>query len=155
MGGGGHGCAAACSAGDSGGGGVKTKFDKNSSLNSLLGWKKDPPPYPTSLVERVNTALELPIKDLTWKQIRMLIGQNFGLEYLMPWAIDALEKRPLYSIEFYEGDLMVACLQVKREYWINNFDQWQRLKAVLSNLDSAMKSINDVRERFENQPFQP
>ncbi len=134
---------------------MKQQVDLALSLNTLLGQKKDSGPYPTPLAERCNEALDLPLKDLNWKQIRMLIGQDIGLVYLMPWAIDCLKKRPLCCVEFYPGDLMVACLQIKREYWADNLGQWHELSSVLGDLDSAMTSIGEVRMQFEHGPFQP
>jgi CDI immunity proteins len=132
---------------------VKKGVDTGKSLNALLGWKKDSGPFPTPLVERVNEALELPLKDLKWPAIRLLISQNIGLEYLMPWAIGALEKRPLYCCEYYDGDLLTACLRVERDYWVDNLEAWQALSTILSRLDSAMDTIRKEREKFELEAF--
>jgi hypothetical protein len=134
---------------------VTKSVDATKSLNSLLGWKKQMSPQPTPLAERVAAACDLPLKDLKWPDIRLLIGQDIGLEYLMPWAIDALAKRPLYSAELYEGDLLCACLRVDRGYWVKNISQWQKLNEILQSLDSAMKSVNEAREGFEHEVFQP
>jgi hypothetical protein len=133
---------------------VSERLDTGKSLNTLLGWKKDPGPYATSLVERVSKLCDLPLKDLKWPDIRVLIGQNIGLKYLMPWAIDAVTKRPLYRAELFDGDLLVACLKVDGKHWVNNMEQWHSLKSILDDLDSAMNSVGEARVRFENEVFQ-
>jgi CDI immunity proteins len=134
---------------------VRKAVDTGKSLNALLGWKTEKGPFPTPLVEKVNAALDVPLKDLKWPQVRLLIGQNIGLEFLMPWAIGAVTKRPLYCAELYDGDLLVTCLRVERDYWIAHMDQWHAMSSVLGQLDSAMKHIGDARGRFENEAFQP
>lgn len=128
-------------------------LDPSQTLNALLQWEKESGRYSTAFVERVNSALDVPVKDLKWSQIRMLISQNIGLQFLVPWAIDALMKRPLYRAEFYDGDLFVACLGVEGNYWTNNLEQWHALSSILADLDSAMNSINEARVRFEVEVF--
>lgn len=57
---------------------------KTQSIEQLENdfWKESD--FPTGLVERCYQYRKIPIGDLTPAQLRMLIGQQIGLKYLIP-----------------------------------------------------------------------
>jgi len=65
-----------------------------------------PPTNSTSLVEKVHRQRTIQIEKLKPKDIRLLIGQNVGLKYLIPVALDILQDELFIDAEFYEGDLL-------------------------------------------------
>ncbi len=69
--------------------------------------------FPTALVERCHKYRKIPIKNLTIEQIRTLISQNIGLEFLLPKALDVLKLNILAEGEYYPGDLLSAVLTTK------------------------------------------
>jgi hypothetical protein len=98
----------------------RRNLDEDRTLNVLLGWKADQPPYPTSLVEHASIALATPLRDLTNEQVRLLVSQGFGLEYVVPKAISILVENPLIGVTFYHGDLLSSCLKISPEFWMEN-----------------------------------
>jgi hypothetical protein len=54
---------------------------------------------------------------LTVENLRILIGQSIGLLFLIPLALEQLEKNPLAEGDFYPGDLLCAVLRVKADFW--------------------------------------
>lgn len=46
-----------------------------------------------------------------------MIGQNIGLNYLLPLAIEQLRRDPLVAGDFYPGDLLAAVLRVESGFW--------------------------------------
>jgi len=54
---------------------------------------------------------------LTVEDLRLLIGQQKGLEHLIPVALDVLREDPLAEGDLYPGDLMKNVLGVSEEYW--------------------------------------
>jgi contact-dependent growth inhibition (CDI) system CdiI-like immunity protein len=51
------------------------------------------------------------------EDLRIMIGQNIGLSYLLPLAIEQLQHDPLVAGDFYPGDLLEAVLRVEPSFW--------------------------------------
>jgi hypothetical protein len=49
-----------------------------------------------------------------------MIGQQIGLPFLIPIAIEALEIDPLAEGDHYPGDLLEAVLSVEDSFWAAN-----------------------------------
>lgn len=128
----------------------RRNLDEDRTLNVLLGWKADPPPYPTSLVERGSIALATPLRDLTKEQVRLLVSQGFGLEYVVPKAISILVENPLVGVTFYDGDLLMSCLKIPQQFWMENQHLWVELDGILRSLDQTVSDIGKHRPQFES-----
>lgn len=76
--------------------------------------------FPTGLVERCYLYRRIPIGNLTAGQIRTLIGQQIGVKFLIPLALEMLKKDILMEAELYEGDLLEAVLKIKKPFWEQN-----------------------------------
>ena len=91
------------------------KIDKNYETQSLAQLDKKYRPakeidFPSRLVVRHNALLVKPIGEYTVEDLRLMIGQNTGLEYLIPKAIEVLEKDMFAEGDFYPGDLLEKVL---------------------------------------------
>jgi CDI immunity proteins len=128
----------------------RRNLDEDRTLNVLLGWKADQPPYPTALVERANIALATPLRDLSNEQVRLLVSQGFGLEYVVPKAISILIENPLIGVTFYDGDLLVSCLKIPQQFWMENQHLWVELEGILRSLDQTISEIDKHRRQFES-----
>lgn len=53
-----------------------------------------------------------------------MIGQNIGLKYLIPLALDTLEKNILAEGNLHEGDLLESVLTSNPDYWKEEIDAW-------------------------------
>lgn len=98
------------------------------TLEQLEG---DPWPAPkegsTPMVERCHALRKVPIGRLTAGDLRLLIGQDIGIRFLVPLALEALETDPLTEAEYYPGDLLSAAMKVGTEYWISRKVERERL----------------------------
>jgi hypothetical protein len=83
----------------------------------------------TSLVANVHAYRRKPIGELTDEELRLLIGQNEGLLWLVPMAIERLESDPCASGDLYAGALRASLERVRLEYWIRHPDLAERLAA--------------------------
>lgn len=70
------------------------------------------PDYPSHLVTTCHRLRKVPIRDFTPEDFRIMIGQQIGLTYLLPPAIELLKAEPLAAGDFYPGDLLIAVLRV-------------------------------------------
>ena len=51
-----------------------------------------------------------------------MIGQNIGLDHLIPLAIEKLKQNPLAEGNFYPGDLLVNVLRADSNFWLKHSD---------------------------------
>lgn len=93
----------------------------------------------TSLVEKCLQYVKIPVGELSVEQLRLLIGQEIGLPYLIPLALEILEKDILAEGDFYEGDLLKNVTTVGVDFWNENPEYHAQLKSLisknLSNID--------------------
>jgi hypothetical protein len=119
-----------------------TDVRSDRSINWHMGRPDETGPFPTPMVERICRAQSKPIALVDAYEIRLLVSQDIALEYSLPMAIDILRQTPLVSAGHYDGDLLVACLGVKVEYWRESRSDHQRLRDLLANLKTNDKNIN-------------
>ena len=115
----------------------------NSSLEELENcvWKK--PEYNSALITNCHRLRKIPLKDLSIENIRMLVGQKIGLKYLVPLALESLENNYFCSGDFYNGDLLYAVLGIESDYWDKNYALFQRLSAIMFNIEEDYKTYSE------------
>ena len=95
------------------------------------------PDFDSGLVQACHRLRRKPIEEFTVEDLRIMIGQQICLRWLMPLALDVLEKDPLAEGDFFPGDLLSAVLRPTAEYWAGEPQLRSRLSAVLDNLDEV------------------
>lgn len=126
--------------------------DDSRSLNELMKLEPSLPPYVTPMIERIEAACATPVRDLSVDQIRLLVGQQTGLEFIMPRALYELSKNPLVDASYYQGDLLNACLGVDSEFWMKHEGLWYDLNTIFEALRETMKDIEKQSESFYSFP---
>jgi hypothetical protein len=128
-------------------------------LDQLLGkWKDELPRegYSSSIQMRSYNLYGKTIDDFSVDDIRFMIVQRIGLNYLIPLALNYLKNNLLLEANYYEGDLLHSILMLPKQFWEKNLnlysDVYQILlqnKDVLQKLDpyyeADKKLINDYR----------
>lgn len=77
-----------------------------------------------------------------------MIGQNVGLKYLIPLALDLLEDDLFIDAELYEGDLLQIVINVDKGFWDSN-------KELRLKFDSLLDRYSDEdKEKFKKGNFQ-
>lgn len=76
------------------------------------------------------------------EDLRIMIGQNIGLCYLMPLAIKVLEENILAEGDFYGGDLLKSVLTSDVKYWINTEESWNRIIDIVNSNEEKIDSLN-------------
>lgn len=107
----------------------------------------DPPSSATRLIRAAYELHRKPVAALTTEDLRLLIGQQIGVEVLLPYALDLLGKDPLVEGDMYPGDLLVAVLRLPPEYWVAHRDQaaeLRRIAGVAKETDSMIQAGIDV-----------
>jgi hypothetical protein len=91
--------------------------DRNKTLQQLDGQDWGKPTIASHLVAEWHRLRKVPMRDFKDENLRILIGQNIGLEYLVPLAIERLEANPFAEGDFYPGDLLVSVLRAEPSFW--------------------------------------
>jgi hypothetical protein len=81
------------------------------SLEELAGQRRGAPPYPTEMVRQAEEAWRTPLADLTCEQVRLLVSQKMGLEWLGRAASALARLQPGATITNYPGEMALLCLR--------------------------------------------
>lgn len=93
---------------------------------------------------------------LTIENLRILIGQNIGLPFLMPLALEQLEQNPLAEGDFYPGDLLCAALRVEADFWRAHAEERARLDGIVEGArklaalegEIVVRALEDALSQF-------
>lgn len=95
----------------------------------------------------VQTCFELrhkPIKDFSIEDLRVMIGQDIGLPYLIPKALSILEQDPLAEGMHYKGDLLCNVLEASPYFYNSHPELINRVDSILDLAQDAMKSLDEI-----------
>ena len=122
-------------------------FDKSKSLQELENESWGKPTFDSHLVQECHRLSRVPLKDFTIENLRIMIGQNFNLNYLIPLAIEKLEQNPLAEGDYYAGDLLVNVLRSDSKFWL----KFPNLKSkVIQIADKAFEIPVITKIEFES-----
>jgi hypothetical protein len=99
----------------------------------------------------VCTAYELhrkPVASLTPEDLRLLIGQQVGIDVLVPYALALLGSDPLVAGDFHPGDLLVTVMRLPPEYWAAHPGQTTALRKIAKDAKDTESCIQGDIDRF-------
>ena len=117
---------------------------------------KNPSEFPTDLVEKCYRYRKISIAELTNEQIRLLISQKIGIDYLIEIALEKLERNILTECDFYEGDLLMAVSGLPIEFWKENQTEFLNFKTIvernseLIKIELGEKKFDKLKNIIEN-----
>jgi hypothetical protein len=119
---------------------------RQKTLDELEGVVWGPPTYDSYLVQTCHRLRTKPIGEFGVEDLRIMIGQNIGLPYLLPLALDRLEENLWSAGDMYPGDLLK--MTARAEFpWRTRADLRDRLRAVV---DRALAEISNLRYEEED-----
>lgn len=134
---------------------TKTKYENNWKEKTLEDLEKDywgEPTIDSHLVKSCHSLRKKPIKDFEIEDLRLMIGQNIGLKFLIPVALDKLSQNILAEGDFYEGDLLKSVLTIEAKFWTERPDLFNKLdKVIQDNSELLNQHMPELIRDFENQ----
>jgi hypothetical protein len=131
-------------------------FDRDRSLEQLDGQRwPDPGEDATSLVTAIHSLRRRPVGCLTAEELARLIGQNVGLHWLLPLALEILREDATRQSAggFFDDDLLTAVLTRDHEAWRSAPELARGLREILGNLTDLGSYIEpDARKFLEAFP---
>jgi len=131
----------------------ETKYENNWREKSLENSEKDywgEPDYDSHLVKTCHQLRKKPLKDFEIEDLRIMIGQNIGLKFLVPIAIEELKENILTEGDYFEGDLLKSVLTSEVEFWSERFDLLDELdKLIQQNLELLDQTDPEFTKEFK------
>lgn len=107
------------------------------------------PPYPSNLVKTCHRLRTKPIGEFTSGDLRIMLGQNIGSEFLLPIALEILSHHPLEEGDFYPGDLLVSVLRLDARVWEKNPSWAEEVGLILAKVDELPREVIDASRVFQ------
>jgi hypothetical protein len=118
-------------------------FDRSKTLQQLTFQDWGEATYDSRLVTECHRLRRVPLRDFTAEDLRLMVGQNIGLEYLVPLALEQLEEDPFAEGDYYPGDLLVSVLGAQAQFWLAHPDLSERAGVVANRAISLMPGVSD------------
>lgn len=113
------------------------------------------PEFGSHLVQTCYQLHKKPLKEFTAEDLRIMVGQKQGLKYLIPLAVDLLDKNPLISGDYFPGDLLCSVARVQSDFWKTESALRERIGKLidlaipqLKNDEKTQKELKELREKF-------
>jgi hypothetical protein len=121
-----------------------TQIDRNKCLQDLEGKDWGEPTYDSHLVTECHRLRRVPLREFTAESLRILIGQQIGLPYLVPMALEMLRADPFTEGDYYGGDLLAAVLRVEAAFWREHPDLRREAAGVAAEAFGLLPRVDDV-----------
>ena len=116
-----------------------TPDDLCKNLEELENDNWGSPEYNSRLVIRTHELRRLPLNKFTAEDLRMMIGQKFSLDYLVPVALELLTPNLFPEGDLYEGALLENILKLGPGFWKKNIDYWYKLDNLMKDGAAEIK----------------
>lgn len=102
------------------------------------------------LIRRTKELRKIPLSTFETEDLRIMIGQQLSLDYLIPLALDTLKFDLFAAGDYFEGDLLKNVLAVETGFWDNNQDYWMTLHDLINNSRSEIAAKKFDTTHFDN-----
>ena len=132
-----------------------TKLENNWRQKSLESLEKKTWPALSAdegsyLIKTCNSLRKKQLQDFTTEDLRIMIGQEIGLYFLIPLAIETLTDNIFAEGDYYEGDLLKNVLDVNAKFWNDNKDYWKQVNELIKNRRQELKEMKFDLSKFDN-----
>src|ERR1041385_6131094 len=118
-------------------------FDRSKTLQELEGEDWGEPEFQSHVVTNAHRLRRVPLREFTVEDLRFMIGQQFGLRYLIPIALEHLRADPFVSGDCYEGDLLAAVLRADSRFWLASPEMRAEASRVAQQALSLLPSLDE------------
>ncbi len=133
---------------------TKRKFENNWKSKTLENLEKDfwgEPTYDSHLVKTCHRLRQKLLQEFDTEDLRIMIGQNIGLKYLIPMALETLKDNVLAEGDLYEGDLLKSVLTSDKDFWENEKDNFEDLEKLIRENEDLIREMDPrLLKNFDN-----
>ena len=115
------------------------------SLDELEAVKTPKPEFDSCLNGTVHRLRSKAIGDFDVEDLCIMIGQNHGLRWLVPLALDIVEENALASGDYYAGDLLMMLVKASPAFWRENYEHRLRLEGMV---EALLETLGELGSAF-------
>jgi hypothetical protein len=128
-------------------------FDRSKTLQQLEGSDWGDPTYDSHLVTECHRLRRVPLREFTVEKLRIMIGQQIGLQYLIPVALELLRDDPFTAGDLYDGDLLAAVLRADSRFWIASPDLRAEAARIAQQALSWFSTLDETDRETARESF--
>jgi len=102
----------------------------------------------TYLVRRCHELRRKPLDEFAPEDLRIMIGQQIALPFLVPRALNLLAADPLVSGDLFPGDLLEAVMRIDDSYWTQHPGQLEGISNLVGTLVPVDGEVRAAVEAF-------
>ena len=113
----------------------------------------DPPELESNVVKTAHRLRRKPTDQFGVEDLRFMLGQNIGTQYLMPRALGLLEQNPLVGDYHYPGEVLSSMMSLPEAYWTEHPEHLARAIGVVTKAQGELDRRK--AERAARPAFRP
>jgi hypothetical protein len=102
------------------------------------------------LIKTCNSLRKKQLQDFTTEDLRIMIGQEIGVYFLIPLAIETLTDNLFAEGDMYEGDLLKNVLDLDTKFWDDHKNYWQQLNEIIKDRRQEIAKMKFDISKFDN-----
>jgi len=132
---------------------TKIKLEHNWRQKTLQNLEKDiwdKPDFESHLAKRCYDLRKVTLNKFSVEDLRIMIGQQIGLKYLVPLAIETLTKDIFSEGDLYPGDLLKTLLLVDTNFWQVHKEYWKQLDDLIKDRRQELIKTKISTDKFDS-----
>jgi hypothetical protein len=123
--------------------------DEQRTLDELEGenWGI-PERAPAGMIAKCFALPRTPLSMLGPGDLRLLTGQQIGLKYLVPKALELVADQPLQAADLYPGDLLSVLLRADNVFWAQHPTELHWLVSIAGSVARQYGTIVEACKHF-------
>lgn len=123
------------------------QFDRSKTLQQLEGKDWGEPTSDSHLVQECHRLHRAPLSNFTVEDLRITIGQDIGLDFLVPLALERLDADPFAEGAHYPCDLLVHVLGSDAQFWLSHPDLSVQLVSITERTIGLFPTVPDLASK--------
>jgi len=113
-------------------------------LTSLRGAAWAEPPFDSPMVKRIRALGQVPLREFMPEDYRLIISQQRAAEHACSARSRSAESDPFVEGDFYVGDLLLAVVKIRPEFWAVNQSLRARARRVLAAAIARLGELDEI-----------
>jgi hypothetical protein len=98
------------------------------------------------LIVTCNSLRKKILIDFSVEDLRIMIGQDIGLKFLIPISIEILKENIISEGDYYEGDLLNSVLSSDKKYWLSEKENHKTVCQIFQDNQQKLKDFDTTWE---------